>query len=315
LKTLAQINLANRGRATDKWRSYLDTYDKMFGARRRAVKSMLEIGVQNGGSLEVWAEYFADAQKIVGCDIDPKCGDLTFSDLRISVVVGDATAADTRKRILRESPTFDLIIDDGSHRSSDIIRSFAQYFGPLNDGGLYIVEDLHCSYWATHEGGLDCGFTAMEFLKALADLLNQEHWPVELARSEYVSDFARAFEVSLDEADLASIHSITFSNSMCVIAKESPQSNRLGKRVVTGQIEDVLSGTLGFNGSELVTPKAEWSNSAQNTRLAQSERELSDLRREYEELKKRHFSLLKSRSWRLTRPLRSIENGIRALLP
>ena len=35
--------------------------------------NLLEIGVRNGGSLELWAEYFNKAVNIVGCDIDEAC--------------------------------------------------------------------------------------------------------------------------------------------------------------------------------------------------------------------------------------------------
>ena len=56
--------------------------------------------------------------------------------------------------ILSHSPNFDLIIDDGSHTSGDIVKSFARYFRHLSHGGIFVAEDLHCSYWSNFEGGL-----------------------------------------------------------------------------------------------------------------------------------------------------------------
>src|ERR1043165_1930893 len=103
--------------------------------------SILEIGVQNGGSLEVYDAFFAKAQAIVGCDIDPKCADLHYVSKRIAVVVGDCSVPATVAKIRRHSPSFDIIIDDGSHKSEDIIRSFLTYFPHLRPGGAFVVED------------------------------------------------------------------------------------------------------------------------------------------------------------------------------
>lgn len=63
------------------------------------------------------------------------------------------------------STFFDIIIDDGSHVSSDIIRTFALYFPKLKSGGTYIIEDLHASYWESHQGALNYSFSSIEFLK------------------------------------------------------------------------------------------------------------------------------------------------------
>jgi len=102
---------------------------------------MLEIGIQNGGSLEIWRRFFPRAEIIVGCDIYPPCAALTYDDPAIRVVIGDVNAADVLTQILSLSDSFDIIIDDGSHLSSDIIKSFALYFPKLASRGTYVVED------------------------------------------------------------------------------------------------------------------------------------------------------------------------------
>lgn len=33
----------------------------------------------------------------------------------------------------------------------------------VNDEGIYIIEDLHCSYWQNFEGGLYDPFSSMAF--------------------------------------------------------------------------------------------------------------------------------------------------------
>lgn len=152
--SLLDLYIAHTGKVSDKWSIYLGAYDRIFSEYRNKPVRILEIGVQNGGSLEIWRRYFPHAELILGCDINAACGGLTFDDERIDVIVGDANTDEVESRIAARSEKFDIIIDDGSHKSSDIIRSFSRYFPRLSEGGIYIAEDLHCSYWNEYEGGL-----------------------------------------------------------------------------------------------------------------------------------------------------------------
>ena len=234
-KTLKQLYIEHHGKVSDKWSLYLSSYDRLFSEFRDNNIRLLEIGIQNGGSLEIWAKYFTNASRLVGCDINKKCERLIFDDSRIDLVVGDANLDETEVKILSKTRTYDLIIDDGSHLSSDIIKSFARYFPHMIDGGMYVVEDLHCSYWQEFEGGLFDPFSSITFFKRLADILNHEHWGITRARHELLSGFAKQYHVSFDEEILAHIHSIEFINSICVIRKLCPEINELGLREIVGE--------------------------------------------------------------------------------
>jgi hypothetical protein len=163
---LTAFYAAHDGKLSDKWQSYLDVYSEVFRPYRDRPVRILEIGVQNGGSLEIWRRFFPRAQIVIGCDIDPKCAALTYDDPTIQVVIGDANAASVMAQIKSLSDSFDIIIDDGSHLSSDIVKSFALYFPKLATGGVYAVEDLHCSYWMPFEGGCKRPFPAFRSLSA-----------------------------------------------------------------------------------------------------------------------------------------------------
>lgn len=41
---------------------------------------------------------------------------------------------------------FDIIIDDGSHVTEDMINTFYFLFGRLNEGGTYVMEDVDGNY-------------------------------------------------------------------------------------------------------------------------------------------------------------------------
>nr|MBP9087896.1 class I SAM-dependent methyltransferase [Kofleriaceae bacterium] len=134
--TLRQLYEQHQGKVSDKWSIYLAEYDRLFSYYRSQPVRMLEIGIQNGGSLEVWSKYFRFAERLVGCDINPDCAKLIYDDPRISVIVGDANADHSAEQVFACSEKFDIIIDDGSHTSSDIVRSFARYFPSIVDGGM-----------------------------------------------------------------------------------------------------------------------------------------------------------------------------------
>lgn len=257
MKNLFELYLEHQGNVSDKWSIYLSEYDRLFSIYRDQPVRMLEIGIQNGGSLEIWNKYFPNAQAIIGCDINPDCAKLTYDDHRIKVVVGDANTDPAEGEILNHSPRFDFIIDDGSHTSSDIVKSFARYFRHLNQGGIFVAEDLHCSYWKGFEGGLYYPYSSIAFFKRLADIVNHEHWGVEKDRKQLLRGFSEQFSTEFDESDLAQIHSIEFFNSVCVVHKRKAQSNVLGERIVAGQNELVVSGHIGLNGKSLTQSQSD----------------------------------------------------------
>lgn len=243
-KTLEQLYAEHVGKVSDKWAIYLTEYGRILEEYRDRPVRLLEIGIQNGGSLEIWSKYFRRAQKLIGCDINPDCALLSYEDPRITVVVGDANLDTTQTKILGYASAFDVIIDDGSHRSSDIVKSFARYFPHLADGGVFVAEDLHCSYWQEFEGGLFDPFSSITFFKRLADVVSHEHWGIEKARVDILSGFFAKYGSQIDEEALKHVHSVEFINSICVIRKDKPVRNRLGTRVIVGSVGVVAPGDV-----------------------------------------------------------------------
>jgi hypothetical protein len=69
---LSQISKDHTGKYSDKWSSYLDIYWSLFSPIRLNESDLLEIGVQNGGSLEIWTKLFPNAKSLIGFDVHPK---------------------------------------------------------------------------------------------------------------------------------------------------------------------------------------------------------------------------------------------------
>ncbi|MFM0113507.1 glycosyltransferase [Paraburkholderia nemoris] len=254
MKSIRQLYKEHEGKVSDKWSLYLDEYNRLFAPYRDQPIQMLEIGIQNGGSLEIWSKYFAQAKTLIGCDINPDCSKLTYADPRISVVVGDANTDESAAEILGHSARFDVVIDDGSHRSSDIVRSFARYFPALNDGGIFVAEDLHCSYWQDFEGGLYDPYSSINFFKRIADVVNHEHWGVAKSNRAVLQGIFKRYGCELSDAELDRIHSVEFINSICVIRKAPPDQNRLGPRFIAGELEVVVPGHRALLGTEADVP-------------------------------------------------------------
>lgn len=243
-KSLKQIFLAHQGNSTDKYDLYLRVYDKCLEHLRAEKIKMLEIGIQNGGSLEVWAKFFPKALSIKGCDINPDCAKIKFTDRRISIHIGDVNSKASLRKLASVRKQYHVIIEDGSHTSEDIIRTFVNYFDTLMDDGIFIFEDLHCSYWASYDGGINNPMSSIAFFKRLIDVLNFTYWQSDKAPTKaYFTDFEQHYGFTLPQAILQQIHSIEFFDSLCIISKKPKSLNTLGNRLVSGKIQSVVKNS------------------------------------------------------------------------
>ena len=131
--------------------------------------NLLEIGVQHGGSLRLWADFFPHPDTVItGIDIDgATCADLKFNDPRIKVIIGDAR---TEPSITQEF--HDVIIDDGSHFSADIVTCINRLWTSVKPGGWYIIEDwqtqFSVSYGGTPKGSLATELVYKSLLRLMA---------------------------------------------------------------------------------------------------------------------------------------------------
>jgi hypothetical protein len=232
---LRQLYDTHTGKVSDKWALYLDAYERTFAPWRDRELTLVEVGVQNGGSLEIWSRYFPRARMLVGCDIDPRCSALRYEDPRVAVVVGSANAPEVQDAILDRVGDIDIFIDDGSHHSADIVASFWNYFPFVRPGGLYVIEDLHCAYFPQWGGGLDRQESAMAFLKRLADAVNFMHWRGQRSLEAVFEPFAPA-DTAPDVRMVEHVLAVTFLDSLCVVEKRaSDVPPGLRERVIAGR--------------------------------------------------------------------------------
>lgn len=211
---LAEVAMARTGKPFLKWWSYFDSYDRelsLLAAKSRGGQldrplRVLEIGVWQGGSLGMWRDYFGPEAVIFGVDIDPESANQGVTDGLIRI--GSQVDADFMLNVVEEMGGIDIVIDDGSHRSEDVIQTLRNTWPHLTDGGLYFIEDLHTSYWPAWGGGLRRHDSSIEALKTLVDTLHQPYF------------HSRADTRNLEIHD-RSLQSLTFYDSLAVLRKGS----------------------------------------------------------------------------------------------
>lgn len=145
MSTLDQLSLA-MDPATDKdsrGHDYLNRYAHHFAPYRDRVMRILEIGVWQGVSLELWARYFTKAQ-IHGADNDlSRC---KVANPRVRLWEVNQSVSESLINMARNLGPWTIIIDDGSHLPGDQLTTFKALWPFLMSGGLYCIEDLHVNY-------------------------------------------------------------------------------------------------------------------------------------------------------------------------
>ncbi len=140
--------LINSGKYdTDKSIRYLNNYEQMFQPYIDKEIKILELGINKGGSLLLWRDYFKRGD-ICGLDISPT--QLEDPTGRIHAYQGrqDDTCLLDKIANERAPEGFDVIIDDCSHIGELTRISFWHLFkNHLKKGGLYIIEDWRTGYW------------------------------------------------------------------------------------------------------------------------------------------------------------------------
>ncbi len=147
-------------------------YPRFLEHLRDETFNMLEIGYHEGGSARMWAEYFSKAS-IYAMDIN-KEGDY----LDHLVIRGDQSKIEDLSKLVKRIEKARFIIDDGSHHPMHQIETFEYLFtNLLEDGGVYIIEDIETSYWRTDASvyGYKIGFfNALKYSNNYIDNINSE---------------------------------------------------------------------------------------------------------------------------------------------
>lgn len=163
----------HQGRQINKWIHYFEIYHRHFARFRETPVTMLEFGVNQGGSLQMWQHYFHDESRIIGVDIDERCAQ--FAGGNVTIEIGDQEDRDFLRDLAERHGPFDVVVEDGGHHMGQQIASFEEIYPRMTTDGCFLTEDVHTSYWSGYGGGLRREGTFMEYAKGLSDQLNAWH--------------------------------------------------------------------------------------------------------------------------------------------
>jgi cephalosporin hydroxylase len=124
--------------------SYIEVYEEILAPYRNTARNILEVGLMNGESLRMWDEYFKGYVFGIDCSIKPIGGkaDLTKAiEEGLYISIGDATDPATVERFYK-GLKFDVIIEDAGHSIEQQLTIYNTLESYLNEGGIYIVEDV-----------------------------------------------------------------------------------------------------------------------------------------------------------------------------
>ena len=173
MNELEQYFEKNDKRLINKYQHYFDVYDKHFSKYKGQEITIVEVGVFQGGSLQMWRSYFGPKAKIWGIDIDTRCK--LLEEENTNIIIGSQEDESFLESIYDITGPIDILIDDGGHTQKQQITTFNILFDKIKNDGVYLCEDVHTSYWLSYGGGSNRMGTFIQFTKKLIDKLNAFH--------------------------------------------------------------------------------------------------------------------------------------------
>ncbi len=124
--------------------SYFDVYEELLENYINKNVTLVEVGINNGGSLFMWQKYLGEKCKVIGIDNNKKCKDLEKYGFEIHI----GSQADPKfwENFFSKVGKVDILIDDGGHTNFQQATTVNSSVENINDDGIIIVEDVHTSY-------------------------------------------------------------------------------------------------------------------------------------------------------------------------
>ena len=145
MRTLDAIAMEMGTDKSSNGHSYCQYYDMIFDPLRFKQNNLLEIGIDKGDSLRMWKEYLPHSI-IHGIDIRGSYEYLEELGGIKTHIVDQSNKGELIVFAEQHLNYFNIIIDDGSHQSADMVLTLETLFPYLKSGGYYIIEDLLCDY-------------------------------------------------------------------------------------------------------------------------------------------------------------------------
>lgn len=147
-----EINGFEKLGGTDKQtiHSYGPIYEALMHPLLNKECTVLEIGVQLGGSILLWHDLLPKAF-VIGVDVEKSYHEnipARMNKDRYALIIQNAYTTETIDKIEELAPNgLDFIIDDGPHSLQSQIDFLRLYLPLLKEGGVAVVEDIQDVSW------------------------------------------------------------------------------------------------------------------------------------------------------------------------
>jgi hypothetical protein len=145
---MKMFDLFNKSVLTsNKIRNYFEIYDEILAPYLNLNVTLVEIGLAEGGSLQMWRNYFSFGNgkcRIIGIEIDPEAK--KFEKDGYEIYIGDQADPNFWIKFYSEIGKVDILIADGGHTNLMQTQTLVSSYPHINDGGIIIFEDTHQSF-------------------------------------------------------------------------------------------------------------------------------------------------------------------------
>jgi len=130
--------------------SYLPLYDQLLISKKEKARNVLEVGIDVGGSIKMWHDYFTNAT-VYGLDIIHI--DTVWHELKNNARITLYTSSDAynheffNTHFLQKNMKFDFMLDDGPHSLESMVTFIKLYSQIMTDDGILIIEDVQSWDW------------------------------------------------------------------------------------------------------------------------------------------------------------------------
>jgi cephalosporin hydroxylase len=142
------VNNSNTDKNTT--HSYLPLYQSLLEEKKYTALNILEIGIQNGGSIKLWSDFFINAN-VYGIDIMDiaHVSDELKNNNKIKLYTS-TNAYDIdffNTQLLNTNIKFDFLLDDGPHTLESMILFIQLYSQIMTEDGILMIEDVQSMGW------------------------------------------------------------------------------------------------------------------------------------------------------------------------
>jgi len=188
---------------------YSPFYQKIFSPLKKKKIKLLEIGSFSGASAAAFVNYFDDVE--IFC-LDINISNFIYKSNQIKVFGLDIRNVSSLEKFFKKiglnknESFFNIIIDDGSHKLSDILFSINYFFSYLKKDGLYIIEEYNFPKYFEHLNDIN-HITIQELISYIK---NKKFFKSSLIKKENMSELLRVknveiFKGSQSESDILAL--------------------------------------------------------------------------------------------------------------